>query len=109
MYASSYSQNTYFNENCMIRGSSAVLIWPKILLFSAVIGLPLRKLFVTLKASARTSTFCVSFTWKVLDKAASNFQVIGPATDALPTLPNVPGVGVLKAAGFKYFRLPLSR
>src|SRR5437667_5435850 len=90
----------------MILGSRAVVIWPKVLLFRATVGLPLRKLFVRLNASARTSTLFVSLTWKVLDKAASNCQVVGPRTDPTPTLPKLPGAGFLNAAGFKNLTPP---
>ena len=42
------SQKTYFNANCMIRGSLDVRIWPNVLLLKAVPGSSALKLFVRL-------------------------------------------------------------
>jgi hypothetical protein len=50
-------QKMYFNENCMSRGSAAVRIWPKPLAPKTVFGSPGLRLFVTLKASNRASSF----------------------------------------------------
>ena len=41
-------QNVYFNANCMILGSRAVLIWPNDAVPRTVLRFPGRKLFVTL-------------------------------------------------------------
>ena len=79
-----------------------MLIWPKTLLFRAVVGLPLRKLLVMLNASPRTSILLVSPSLNALDNAASNCHVVGPRTEAIPALPSEPGAGARNAAGFKY-------
>src|ERR1051326_7736061 len=65
-------QNTYFNANCMMRGSLAVVILPNNGLLNAEIGSFMRKEFVRLKASARTSIFFVSWIWNVRERAASS-------------------------------------
>ena len=54
------AQKKYFNANCMIRGSCADVTFPNVLLLSEVVGLVIRNPFVTLNASARNSTFCIS-------------------------------------------------
>src|SRR5262245_45817738 len=64
----------YLKANCMIRGSEAVVIWPKLLAAKFVTGMPLRRLFVILNASARNSILCVSRTWNTLERAVSNCQ-----------------------------------
>src|SRR5262245_25371472 len=103
----------------MILGSRALLIWPKMLLLKTVVTPsvtpvahppthPGRKLFVTLNASARKSSFCPSRTWKVLDRDRSNCQVPGPRTPPEPEFPNVPIAGRANAAGFKYLAGVLS-
>ena len=50
-------QNKYFSANWRILGSSAVRILPNCMLLRLVSILPARKLFSTLYASARNSTF----------------------------------------------------
>src|SRR5438105_12725436 len=93
----------------MIRGSRALVTWPKVLLLSPVPGLFLRKLLVTLNASARISILCVSSIAKVLDRDASNCHVFGPTTDPTPTLRSEPEAGFAKAAGLRYLSPPFSR
>src|SRR5947209_14486253 len=63
-------QNIYFSANCITLGSRELLIWPNTALFRAVLGFPGRKLFVTLYASARTSTFYVPRMRNIFDSAA---------------------------------------
>src|SRR5438093_12938319 len=75
------TQKTYFNANCMILGSDAVRIWPKVLLDTVLKLLaptamltgagPGRKLFVTLNASARISNRLDSETRKDRERAIS--------------------------------------
>src|ERR1700674_3924031 len=74
----------------MMRGSSAVVIWPKVPAFSAVLGLLKRAWFRTLNASQRTSILKRSWMEKVLHKAASIFQREGPTMVSRPMLPKVP-------------------
>ena len=47
-------------------------------LLKLVIGSFMCNEFVTLNASARSSNFCVSRNWNVLESAVSNCQVPGP-------------------------------
>src|SRR5262245_3427607 len=54
------SQNRYFNANCNILGSRELRICPNWLEVRFKLISPGRKLFVTLYASARNSTLCVS-------------------------------------------------
>ena len=56
----SRNQKAYLNANCMILASAEVVIWPNVLLLRVVKPegrVPGRKLFVTLNASARNSSF----------------------------------------------------
>src|SRR5690606_30489739 len=88
-----FDQNTSFSATCMMRGSSAVRILPKLLLFLAVTGLLKRVLLVRLNASPRASRLVRSFSRKMRDSAASIWKYVGPATFARPELPNVPFAG----------------
>jgi hypothetical protein len=65
------SQNTYFSANCMILGSSAVLIFPNVLLLRFVVGAPSRVWLGRLNASARNSSVCLSRARNTRDKLAS--------------------------------------
>src|SRR5262249_28221103 len=67
-------QNKYFTANCMILGSRAVLIWPKMLLLRLLVGLFRRTLFVILNASARTSSRRLSPRLNVRESAVSHVQ-----------------------------------
>src|SRR5580765_5323123 len=99
MSHSHLTQNRYFNANCIILGSFAVVIFPNNGLLNAEIGSFIRKEFVTLKASARSSNFFVSWIWNVRERAASSPHQPGPETLFAPTLPYVPGAACLKAKG----------
>src|ERR1700686_1520360 len=57
-----------------------------------------------LKISVLNSRFVVSENLKRLLKTRSNCWKFGPRRKFLGTLPNVPGSGVVKAAGFRTFR-----
>src|SRR5262250_2126358 len=77
-------QNTYFKANCIMRGSFAGevevgITWPKVLL-RTVTGSFIRKLLVTLKASARNSTLWLSRIFTVRESARSNCHAPGPTT-----------------------------
>src|SRR5262249_46737702 len=74
-----HPQNTYFNANCRLRACNAERIWPNVLVCEIfVAGSIGRKLFVTLKASARTSKCWASRRAKVLESDMSNDHVLGP-------------------------------
>ena len=77
----------------MILGSFAEVIWPNVLLLRFSSGSFMRNAFVTLNASNRNSTLCASRIWNVLEIAASNCQVPGPAMKPFPVFPSVPGAG----------------
>src|ERR1051326_3847267 len=96
-------QKTYFKANCMIRGSRAAVIWPKVLLVEFESKVSMRKLLVRLNASARNSTRWASFTLKFLDSARSNCHVAGPRMAPCPRLPRVPGRGGANAFGLRKF------
>ena len=96
----------YFNANCMILGSRAVRITPKVLPLTAVlkafaVEVSDRKRFRMLNASARTSSLWVSRKRNTLDKAVSKDQVPGPSTLLRSTFPNAPVAGILNAAGLR--------
>ena len=52
-----FSQNVYFNANCMTRASNEEVICPNVFWLKFVVGFPGLMLFVTLNASARNSNF----------------------------------------------------
>src|ERR1041385_5519283 len=92
----------------MILGSSALRIWPNVdeLKFvsttNPLLFIPGRKLFNTLKASARNSTVWRSRRWNMRDIAASNCQYIGSFIVPRPRFPSVPVAGAPNAAGFNH-------
>src|SRR5262245_17759569 len=96
-------QKIYFKANCIILGSRAAVIWPKVLLVELESKVSIRKLLVTLNASARNSTRWVSLTLKLLDNAKSNCHVAGPRMAPRPRLPRVPGRGGANAFGLRKF------
>src|SRR5262245_66114150 len=87
----------------MILGSLDVVITPKVLALKFVAGSPGRRLLVTLKASARTSSLWVSRSWKARERAISNCQVPGPCILLGPMFPYRPLAGCVNARGFKSF------
>src|SRR5262245_7155022 len=86
----------------MMRGSRALRIWPNCELVISLTGFSGLKLLVTLNTSHRNSTRCASLNLKLRDKPMSKSHWCGPATVRVPTLPNVPTAGVVKAFLFKY-------
>src|SRR5438552_18675648 len=91
-------QNTYFIANCMIRGSWADVIFPKLVLFNAVFGSFGRNRFKTLKDSTRSSMRRFSPNCNLRDSATSKFQFRGPRKVPLPIPPQTPGGFGMKAA-----------
>src|SRR5438552_18670522 len=93
-----------------MRGSSALVIWPKLpepvnveLTPSKPVvspdGTPAWKLLVRLNASPRTSKVVFSRRAKFLDREVSSCQKSGEITLYLPMLPRVPSAGKANAAG----------
>src|SRR6267143_695968 len=91
-------QNTNFNAICMIRGSPAARIRPKVASLRVVLihtGAPCWPemeeqgftWFATLNASARNSTFCLSPSGNVRTTPVSNRMLPGPVTFAAPIVP----------------------
>ena len=61
-------QKTYFSANCMILGPPLLLvIFPNCPPLKVTLGLPRRRLLVTLNASARNSICWPSVTWNFLE------------------------------------------
>src|SRR5579864_1652441 len=89
----------------MMRGSSAVVIWPNVPLLKTVLGFPNRAWFRTLKASHRRSSFKFSRIGKVLQRAASRFQLPGPVTMFLPAFPYVPAACFWNAEVLNHCRI----
>src|SRR5437899_12868374 len=93
-------QKRNFSANCMMRGSSDVLNWPKRPLVISWIGATVvpcvggarsrRKLFVTLYTSHRNSMRRLSFNRKDRTRAMLKSKCPGPTTLRVPEFPMVP-------------------
>src|SRR5579859_1408410 len=98
------------SANCRMRGSSALVIWPKVGVPkvrpspdapACKLGneIPGCMLLVTLKASARTSNLPRSPTLNSRENAVSNVQNLGPGMLLRPIGLSEPNAGEAKPAG----------
>src|SRR5208337_3756094 len=103
-------QNENFIASWRIRGSSALVIWPKVDVPNVVLTpdwpasklggeMPARKLLVMLKASARISNRYPSRIENSLESDMSNWKKLGPGMLLRPNGLSVPGAGSANAFG----------